>query len=1103
MMELPALAGNVTLAWNANTNPIVAGYKIYFWIKGGASTNKVSVGNATSVTISNLVPGATYFFAATTYAASGLESPLSAKAVNQPPTLSLLTPTSNQQWTNGGFSVTGKAGDNLAVGTVYYSLNGSSWTAATTGNNWTNWTGNLALTPGTNTVQAYAVDTSGNLSQTNTVKFVYLVRMPLTMSINGKGTVNPNYNGALLAINENYSMTASAASGFAFTNWTDGFGNLLTNRAILQFMMLSNLTLTANFVDVQPPTASIVTPAFNQQWTNGGFTVTGKAGDNVAVGTVYYSLNGGFWTNANTANNWTNWMANLTLTPGTNIVQAYAVDTSGNISMTNTVRFEFVVRMPLTVQIMGLGTVNPNYTNGTPLAINENYTLTAIPASGFAFTNWTDGFGNLLTNRATLQFTMVTNLALNAYFVDITKPTLSIVTPTANQQWTNGTFTVTGKAGDNVAVGTVYYSLNGSGWTAATTANNWTNWTANLTLTPGTNTVQAYAVDTSGNLSTTNSVRFEYVVREPLTVQIMGLGTVNPKWGTLNPNYNGALLAINENYWMTANPESGFAFTNWTDGAGNLLTNRATLQFTMVTNLTLNANFVDITTPTLSIVTPTSNQRWTNVAFTVTGKAGDNVAVGAVYYSLNGGLWTNANTANNWTNWTANLTLTPGTNTVQAYAVDTSSNLSTTNTVRFVYLVREPLTVQIMGLGTVNPKWGTLNPNYTNGTPLAINENYTLTANPSSGFAFTNWTDGFGNLLTNRATLQFTMVTNLALNANFVDITKPTVSIITPTANQQWTNGGFTVTGKAGDNVAVGTVYYSLNGGLWTNANTANNWTNWTANLTLTPGTNTVQAYAVDTSGNISTTNSVRFEYVVRMPLTVQVAGRGTVNPNFNGALLAINENYWMTASAASGFAFTNWTDGSGNLLTNRATLQFTMVTNLALTANFADVTRPTLSLVTPTANLRVSNMMFTVTGKAGDNVAVGMVYYSLNGSSWTAATTGNNWTNWTALAMLKPGTNTVRAYAMDTSGNISPTNSSTVNLVVPPAALAILSSTTYADGQYDFVVSGAAGYKYMVQASTDLVNWVSIQTNTAPFAFVDTNAGQFSQRFYRSIFNP
>ena len=1017
-----------------------------------------------------------------------------------PPTDQITAPTANQQWTNGGFTVTGKAGDNVAVGTVYYSLNGSGWTSATTANNWTNWTANVALTPGTNTVQAYAVDTSGNISTTNTVKFEYVVLKPLTVQIIGLGsvnprcgTLNPNYtNGTPLAINENYTLTANPSSGFAFTNWT---GSLRTNGATLRFMMQTNLTLQANFVDITKPTLSIVTPTANQQWTNGTFTVTGKANDNVAVGAVYYSLNGSGWTAATTANNWTNWTANLTLTPGTNTVQAYAVDTSGNISPTNTVRFEYVVLKPLTVQIIGLGTVNPkwgtlnpNYTNGTPLAINENYWMTAIPASGFAFTNWTDGFGNLLTNRATLQFTMVTNLALQAHFVDITKPTVSIITPTSNQQWTNGTFTVTGKAGDNVAVGAVYYSLNGSGWTSATTGNGWTNWTANLTLTPGTNTVQAYAVDTSGNISPTNTVRFEYVVRKPLTVQIIGLGTVNPKWGTLNPNYtNGTPLAINENYWMTANPASGFAFTNWTDGFGNLLTNRATLQFTMVTNLALQAHFVDITKPTVSIITPTSNQQWTNGTFTVTGKAGDNVAVGAVYYSLNGSGWTSATTGNGWTNWTANLTLTPGTNTVQAYAVDTSGNISTTNTVRFEYVVRKPLTVQIIGLGTVNPKWGTLNPNYTNGTPLAINENYTLTANPASGFAFTNWTDGFGNLLTNRATLQFTMVTNLALQAHFVDITKPTLSIVTPTANQQWTNGTFTVTGKAGDNVAVGEVYYSLNGSGWTAATTGNGWTNWTANLTLTPGTNTVQAYAVDTSGNISPTNTVRFEYVVLKPLTVQIIGLGTVNPKWgalnpnytNGTPLAINENYWMTAIPASGFAFTNWTDGFGNLLTNRATLQFTMVTNLALQAHFVDITKPTVSIITPTSNQQWTNETFTVTGKAGDNVAVGAVYYSLNGSGWTSATTGNGWTNWTANLTLTPGTNTVQACAVDTSGNISITNKVIFAYATAPNSLAGLMGAVNESGGGTFYLCFGTSTFSQNSGNTNYDNGVGNYTYT------------------------
>ena len=125
--------------------------------------------------------------------------------------------------------------------------------------------------------------------------------------------------------------------------------------------------------------------------------------------------------------------------------------------------------------------------------------MTANASQGFAFTNWT---GSLTTNARPYNSRCVTNLTLRANFADVTRPTLNILTPASNQQWTNGTFTVTGKASDNVAVATVYYALNGSGWTTATTTNNWTNWTANLTLTPGTNTVQAYAVDTSGNLST-------------------------------------------------------------------------------------------------------------------------------------------------------------------------------------------------------------------------------------------------------------------------------------------------------------------------------------------------------------------------------------------------------------------------------------------------------------------------------------------------------------------------------------------------------------------------------------------------------------------------
>ena len=79
-MQLSAFAtGSLTLAWNASTNPIVAGYNVYYGGACGTYTNKICAGNATNATITGLVQGATYYFAATTYAAGGTESPFSSE----------------------------------------------------------------------------------------------------------------------------------------------------------------------------------------------------------------------------------------------------------------------------------------------------------------------------------------------------------------------------------------------------------------------------------------------------------------------------------------------------------------------------------------------------------------------------------------------------------------------------------------------------------------------------------------------------------------------------------------------------------------------------------------------------------------------------------------------------------------------------------------------------------------------------------------------------------------------------------------------------------------------------------------------------------------
>ena len=428
------------------------------------------------------------------------------------PTLTLVAPKSGQRYSNAVFTATGTAKDNVAVANVFYQLNNNGWAAATTGNNFTNWTApNLVLSPGTNTFMAYAVDASNNLSVTNTVKFSYVLADRLTVQFNGKGTLSPNYSNAVLEIGKNFSMTATAAAGFHFVNWS---GSSTTNTAKLTFNMQSNLNFTATFLDVTRPVNVLLTPKANQRWSNQVFTATGKASDNLAVSNVWYQLNTNAWMIAATLNNWTNWTStNLVLNPGTNVISTYAEDGTGNRSLTNTVKFVYVLTDRLSVQFAGgRGTLSPNYSNAV-LEIGKNYAMTATPATGFQFVNW---IGNASTNTAKLTFNMQSNLSFTANFLDSARPVNGITNPVAKQKWSNALFTASGKASDNVGVATVWFQLNGSGWNPATLALNNRDWSSpGLTnfLFAGSNQIQAFAADAVGNYSLTNTVAFTYVVQ--------------------------------------------------------------------------------------------------------------------------------------------------------------------------------------------------------------------------------------------------------------------------------------------------------------------------------------------------------------------------------------------------------------------------------------------------------------------------------------------------------------------------------------------------------------------------------------------------------------
>ena len=74
VVSLIGYSDTQTLSWDANTESDIAGYKMYYGDASGHYTNTIDVGKVTTMQVSNLLNGVTYFFVVTAYNTSGLES---------------------------------------------------------------------------------------------------------------------------------------------------------------------------------------------------------------------------------------------------------------------------------------------------------------------------------------------------------------------------------------------------------------------------------------------------------------------------------------------------------------------------------------------------------------------------------------------------------------------------------------------------------------------------------------------------------------------------------------------------------------------------------------------------------------------------------------------------------------------------------------------------------------------------------------------------------------------------------------------------------------------------------------------------------------------
>ena len=82
LFPMSASGAAVDLAWDANTEPNLAGYKIYCGTASGTYSYSIDVGNTTEYTLTGLDEGVTYYLAATAYDQDDNESDLSEELVH-------------------------------------------------------------------------------------------------------------------------------------------------------------------------------------------------------------------------------------------------------------------------------------------------------------------------------------------------------------------------------------------------------------------------------------------------------------------------------------------------------------------------------------------------------------------------------------------------------------------------------------------------------------------------------------------------------------------------------------------------------------------------------------------------------------------------------------------------------------------------------------------------------------------------------------------------------------------------------------------------------------------------------------------------------------
>ncbi len=341
---------------------------------------------------------------------------------------------------------------------------------------------------------------------------------------------------------------------------------------------------------------------------------------------------------------------------------------------------------------------------------------------------------------------------------------------------------------------------------------------------------------------------------------------------------------------LTATPNTGYTFVNWTDDANTVVSTDATYSFPVVAGGNYYAHFNE--NPVPCEITASCNP---TTAGTITG-------TGTFTTGETCTLTATANPGYEFHSWTK------GSETV---ATTETYTFTVTETAEFVAnFVAEVYTIYPFALPSVG---GTVTINQTS---FLYGEECTLTATANTGYNFVNWTDDANTVVSTETTYTFSVVAGGNYYAHFEEIVGGPYTI---TASCNPTEAG-TVTG-------AGTFNAGETCTLTATANPGYYFLNWTKDG-LEVGT--VETYTFTVTEDAEYVANFTYEMCL-INVTVNPAGAGTVTGD--GAQ-AIGATCTLVATANTGYTFVNWTEND-EVVSTDATYSFTVTVARDLVANF------------------------------------------------------------------------------------------------------------------------------------------------------------------------